>query len=223
MERVPSKDGAFSLVECYSYYMNTLLQNKKQIKSSLVNVLLACLGIAGLMGIWALLIGGFGTVHGQILMTTILAGVVSVISLVYVAISDKPYRWLGIPGVIANAILLLIGLYIIWNDFGNWQNWEVYVELIKYFTVSGIVAASCAHAGILLAVTDNATRTVKLMRAATLAAIGAVAFILIALILTEPDETPQLVVRVLGVFAILDAVGSVATPALARLGAHKKA
>lgn len=203
--------------------MKPIAQSKKQIKSYLVKALLVCLGIAGLLGIWGLLAGEMGATQGRILISTVILSVFSVFALIYLAISDKPYRWLGAPGIVASAAMLLIGLFIIWNDFVSWQNWEIYVELIKYFFVSLIVAGTCAQAGILLAVTENANSTVRIVRAVTLVAMSGAGAILIALILNRPDVTPELVMRLLGVLAIIDAVGSIATPALARLGGHKKA
>jgi hypothetical protein len=205
--------------------MKLIMQNKKQFKSYLVKILLGCLGAAGLLGIWALLAGnGFGPTEGRILASTVLVGIFSVLSLGYLALTSKPYEWLGVPGAIASFIFVLLGLFLlwVWPESGYERNWEVFQELVKYFVISGIVAVSCAHAGMLLLLSEGASRNVRIARIATLSAIGLVAFILIAIILNEFGKTPDMVMRLLGVFAIIDVVGTVATPALARLSSGKK-
>lgn len=205
--------------------MNAVLQNKKQIKSYLVKVLLVCLGITGALGIWALLAGDFGPVEGKILVSTILFGVFSVLSLAYLAPTGKPYEWLGVPGAIASLVLVLIGLFLIWvwPESGYERNWKMFQELLKYFIISGIVAVSCAQAGMVLLLSESPSRNVRIARLATMSAIGLVAFVLIAILLNEFGATPDMILRLLGVFAIIDVIGTVAAPTLARLNPGKKA
>lgn len=204
--------------------MKAITQHKKQIRSYLTKGLLACLVIAGALGIWALLAGDFGPTQGRILASTVLIGAFSMLSLGYLAAADKPYEWVGIPGAAANLIFMLLGLFLlwVWPNSGLERNWDVFQELVKYFIISAIVAVSCAHAGLLLLLSENKTKNVRLSLYVTLCAISLVAIMLIMFILKEFADTPDWFLRLLGVLAIIDVVGTIGTPALARVNDSKK-
>ena len=73
-----------------------------------------------------------------------------------------------------------------------------------------------AHASLLLQV-EPKTRTVRNVLYTTLVCIGVVALILILLIGTLGDFFDEPLFRFLGVVAVLDVLGSIATPLLNRM------
>lgn len=89
--------------------------------------------------------------------------------------------------------------------------------LLKVFAVCGVLAVALAHAGLLLHAARGTTGSDRSVLAATLVALTVVAGMLCLLAL-DLDNVGGGFFRMLGVFAILDVVGSVIVPLIARFG-----
>ena len=167
--------------------------------------------IAALLGVLALLSGGeFGEGEAQVLVTTVCVGVASVLALCYLATADRRFQLVGVLGGITTAPTLLVALLLTWTDVSDGEGiWQA-------FGIGSVASLTLAQAALLLVVADRAAPYVRTLLAGTLAAAAWVALHVSALIFEVDAGDGSL--RLLGVIAILDVLGTVAVPALARFG-----
>ena len=180
----------------------------------IVRITIGSFSLAALLGIVALLGGGeFGETEGQILMTTLLVGVVSIAVLCYLATAGRGSQPVGIAGGVTVVVPLVAGLVLIWWDLGGSRDeW-----FVKALGVGAVVAATLAQASLLLVLGERATPLVRRLLLGTLALAAVLAMMSSALILgLEPES--EAYVRVLGVVAILDVLGTVVGAALMKFG-----
>ena len=167
--------------------------------------------IAALLGVLALLSGGeFGEGEAQVLVTTVCVGVASVLALCYLATADRRFQLVGVLGGVTTAPTLLVALLLTWTDVSDGEGiWQA-------FGIGSVASLTLAQAALLLVVADRAAPYVRTLLAGTLAAAAWVALHVSALIFEVDAGDGSL--RLLGVIAILDVLGTVAVPALARFG-----
>jgi hypothetical protein len=180
----------------------------------IVRVTIGSFSLAALLGIIALLGGGeFGETEGQILMTTLLVGVVSIAVLCYLATAGRRSQPVGIAGGVTVLVPLVAGLVLIWWDLGGPRD-----EWIgKTLGAGAVVAATLAQASLLLVLGELASSLVRRLLLGTLGLASVLAAMASVLILGfEPDS--EAYVRVLGVVAILDVLGTVVGSALMKFG-----
>ena len=180
----------------------------------IVRITIGSFSVAALMGIAALLGGGdFGETEGQVLMTTLLVGVVSIAVLCYLATAGRGSQPVGIAGGVTVLVPLVTGLVLIWIDFGNGTDETV----VKSFGVGAIVAATLAQASLLLTLGDKANLRARrlLLGTIVLAALLAVMTSILVLGYNPPGDGFY---RALGVIAILDVLGTVVGAALMKFG-----
>lgn len=87
--------------------------------------------------------------------------------------------------------------------------------LLRALLVTTVAAVSLAHANLLLLLAHHRHRAMRLALAVTLTAIAAVAVLIVVPVFAE-SWFGEPYVRVLGVLGIVDALGTVALPVLAR-------
>jgi len=181
-----------------------------------VRLTIGSFAITALIGITALLAPGhFGGVQARILVTTLVVGITSVLTLCYLAISDTQHRWLGVAGGIAAVVSAVCVLDMIW---GHWQH-DPGQGLVRAFGVSGILALTLAQFSLLLAVVRRGGMVARLL-GSTLAAGTVLAGLLIAAVLGwNPGDGAA---RLIGVVAILDVLGTVVTIALGVFGGERR-
>ncbi|MET4158725.1 hypothetical protein [Agromyces sp. PvR057] len=181
--------------------------------------LVASLSITAVVGIVTLLSGDFGEVQGRVLGTTLLIAGASILALCHLSVVGRPVRVVGFVGLGASAVALVIGLLLIWTPWydngGGWPD-----DLWRWFGITSIVAASLAHANLLLQLSGRRRRAVRIALAITLAAIAVVAVMLVLPLISEwaiPGDDGGEYWRWFGVIAIVDALGTVVLPVVALL------
>lgn len=182
-------------------------------RKAMVRVTIGAFAIAALMGIFALLKGGeFSETQGNVLLTTLLIGVVSVAVLCYLTTAGKPYQWVGILGGIIVSIPAVTALLLIWTqiDDSDGISWKV-------LAVGSTFAASVAQVSLLLSLAARAGSGVRNALYATLVTVAVVAAMIALPILVEEDFG-EWYWRVFGVIAILDVLGTVTVAALMKFG-----
>lgn len=186
------------------------------VRRAVIAVTVGSFATAALLGIAALLIPGrFGGTQGRVLLTTLVVGVTSVLTLCYLAIGETRHRWLGVVGGVAAITSATCLLDIIW---AHWQR-EPGDALLRTFGVATIVALSLAQFSLLLVVVRSAGAVARLLWS-TLAAGVVLAGLLIAAVLGwNPGEGAA---RLIGVVAILDVLGTVVSIALGAFGGDRR-
>lgn len=164
--------------------------------------------VAALMGVIALLGGGsFGEREGQVLATTLIVGTTSVAMLCYLATAGTRFQVVGVAGGIVVLLPFVTALIVVWGDVGG--------GLARLFGVGVTIAATLAQLSLLLALTGE-RRRVRVVLWVTVVLAAAVATIISGMLATESASDG--LVRLLGVLAILDVLGTVTTLALALFG-----
>lgn len=165
--------------------------------------------IAALMGVIALLgRGNFGEREGQVLLTTLIVGATSVAMLCYLATSGTRFQAFGVVGGTVVLVPFVTSLLTVWGDDRN-------AELAQTFGVGLVLAATLAQLSLLLALAGARAR-VRIVLWSTVVLATAVAVMVSGLIITEGGSDGLL--RLIGVLAILDVLGTVVTLALALFG-----
>jgi hypothetical protein len=167
--------------------------------------------LAALMGIVALLGGGsFGEGEARILLTTLIVGCASICMLCYLATGGT--RWAAVGGIGAVVLVLpvMTALVLVWGETSLDSE-----GLWKGFGVGVVTALTLAQICMLLAATGGREQIgVVLWPTVGLAVL--VAVLVAGMILGQ--EGPDALLRLLGVLAILDVLGTLVTIALARFG-----
>jgi hypothetical protein len=178
--------------------------------------LLTCsITLSALMGIWALISGEFGETQGRVLGTTCTIVGASVLGLACGAFLEAPKSRklpiLAVPvaGICLAALSALITLYLIWVTS------EPYKGTYKLLFTSIVFAFSFAQLS-LLSLARLATRfkwalTMAFISILTLAALGS------AIIISEANSDDGIVLRLLGILAVVDAAATVMIPVFHRL------
>lgn len=191
-----------------------LLNHSTQLRSYFVKALIGSLVVAAGAGIFTLLFGTFDTVQARILLTTLLIGVYSIISLCCMTVFGGRFGVWGLAGILVTSLSLMLGLSAVWVEWGS--NWEVVEQVLRYFAVLGILGISIGHQSLLLRIIDRTAATTKMLIFGTVGVIGLVAAMLVLPLLLEDFDLGDVYWRLLGVLAILDVLGSIVTPVIAR-------
>jgi hypothetical protein len=187
------------------------MPSKSSLKRYLITAIIASLVVSALMGILVILLGTFGTIQAKILLSTIVIGVFSITGLANIRnlesmhTSYRRFAWLSIG---FSLLAILFTLSIIWVSVEH-TPWR---PTLVFF----VLAVSTAHASLLL---PSRLRSTALDAAVTLtlSCIAFVAGFLIYLIVGGNADIGAFFYRLLGVFAILDVLGTIVTPILARV------
>jgi len=165
------------------------------------------LSLSALVAIFAFLIGDFGDTETRIVLTTLAIGAFSLSGLCCSGLYDQkknlPVAFLGL---LSSAIALLISLITIWELIDFTDIWRV-------LSVAIIFAVSTAHSALLLSARPG-QKIVQTSTRITSAFIAIVALMLIVVVIWGDNELGDFFYRLLGVFAVLDVLGTVVTPLL---------
>lgn len=186
------------------------------VRRVVVRTTVGSLATAALLGIAALISPGrFGGLQQRVLLTTLITGITSVLTLCYLATADLRSRWLGVIGGVSAVVAAVCALDMFW---GHWQE-DPGLALLRTFGVAGILALTLAQFSLLLAVVRRPGAIVRLQQA-TLVAGTLLAGLLAATVLGwRPNDTQ---IRLVGVDAILDVLGTLVTIALGMFGAGRR-
>lgn len=180
----------------------------KDLRRLVVALVIGSFSVAALLGIIALLGGGeLGETEGRVLLTTVIVGVESIAVLCYLAVAGKRAALVALAGGLVSLVPFSVALWLTWGGSDPQSLWDV-------FGVSVTIAATLAHACLLLALDRGRLR---LLLAATLVAMAGVAAMICNAIVNGEDLN-DLYWRTFGVVAILDVLGTVVFAALGIFG-----
>ena len=184
------------------------------IRRWIVRVTIGSFSLAALLGIIALLGGGdFGETEGQILLTTLLVGVVSIAVLCYLTTAGRRSQLVGVAGGVVVLVPLVTGLMMIWLDSDSGLD----EAMIKTFAIGGIVAATLAQVCLLLAPGEKANPLARRMLLGTIG-LAAILAVLTSMLALGFDPGEDSFYRAVGIVAILDVLGTVVGAALMKFG-----
>ncbi|MGQ0843308.1 MAG: hypothetical protein ACT4QF_04155 [Sporichthyaceae bacterium] len=183
-------------------------------KTLLVRALLGCLAGTAALAIYAVLTASFDETAVRVLLSTLLVGLFCVLCLACLTVLDGRFRGVGAVGMLTATGALGSGLILTWGADDDWDG-DALPILIRGFLLCAVVAFACAHAALLLRL--NLDRLGGL-RATVLACLALVATMLGAAIVSTDVLDAEGYWRLLGVLAILDVLGTVTLPVLARFG-----
>lgn len=177
------------------------------IKRAFLVSLIASLSISALIAIFVFLIGDFGETEIKLLLTTLTIGGYSLTGLCSSVLYDRrKYISLAFSGIIVSVLGFLITVGTIWDIVEFDDIWKSVIIFI-------ILAFSIAHSSLLLLARSDKNLANSSLTA-TIVFIIIVALMLIYLVLVEFDNVDEFYYRLLGVFAVLDILGTIVTPIL---------
>jgi hypothetical protein len=187
----------------------------KDFRRIVVILVIGSFSVAALLGIIALLGGGeLGETEGRVLLTTVIVGVESIAVLCYLAVAGHRTAFVGLIGGLVSLVPFGIALWLTWSgaDLESDTLWDA-------FGVGVTVAATLAHACLLLALDRGRLRLLLIV---TLVAMAIVAAMICNAILNG-ENLGDAYWRTFGVVAILDVLGTVVFAALGIFSRRGKA
>jgi len=190
---------------------------KSQTQRILLFSFLTSIATCGALGVYCLLTGNVGPVEARILGSIALIGAASILGLVGVmAWEHRKWHPLGMLGVCAAALALLLTLVLIWSrDLGLGYLGNK-VAFWKPVGIACVLAVTFPH--ICLLSFARLHRGYLWVRRWTILIIVVLAGTVSSLIIAEPRYPNQeLYMRLIGIFAIADVCGTIAMPILHRV------
>ncbi len=178
-------------------------------KKTFLITMIVSLSISALIGIIVFLFGDFGDTEFKLLMTTLTIGSYSLTGLCCSVLYEKrKFIPLSLFGMAVSIIGFLFTVLVIWEtiDIENDFTWKALIIFI-------VLAGSTAHSCLLLLIKPEKS-LVKGALSATLIFISIVALMIVILVLDKTGNIGEFYFRLLGVFAILDVLGTIVTPIL---------
>ena len=109
---------------------------KADLRRAVVAVTISSFSIAALMGIGALLgAGDFGTTEVRILLTTVVVGSGSVLTLCCLVVVGKRFETVGLLGFLVTLATTLLGLVLVWSG-----SEDLVDNLLETFGVAGVAS-----------------------------------------------------------------------------------
>lgn len=193
--------------------MNT--STLKGARRATVIATIVAFGLSALIGIYALLSGDMNETVGKVLGTTAIVGLASVSILCHLAIVGRAIRVVGFVGIAASMVAFVTAMVMLWTTWGD--NWDAQAQWGKALLLSALLAGFLAQANLLLLLSSRRNRIIRLTLQVTFVMIAAVYICVALLSLTDgriAEGWNEGFGRMFGVFAILDALGTVLSPVL---------
>ena len=180
------------------------MEKTNDLKKLFLRILIVSLSLSALIGIIIFLFGKFGSTEGRIILTTLSFSAASLAGLccssIYTYEQFKPFSVLGIATSVA---FLLFSIFATWGNVNN--------IVVKYYADTAALTFTFAHISLLLLI-RYANQLVKNVLIATIIFIAIVTVMLMIMWHNKIDN--EFYYRLLGVFAILDSLGTIVTPIL---------
>lgn len=172
------------------------------------DALLVTLVLTAIVGIVELALGSWSWIEVRILLSTALvaAGCLAILCNAFV-LESRPNDKMAGAGIVFAVLAMALTLALIWKETADDWLWQAGGSLM-------VAAVAVAHVG-LMRLTRKGRVVVERVASATIAAIFTTAGVTILLILTEGADG-EFLFYVLGVAAILDGLGTLATPILSK-------
>lgn len=180
----------------------------------IVTLIIVSFGLAALGGIIVLLGGSLGSDAGRVLGTTAVVGAFSVAVLCCAALVGRRLQIFGVVGAAVAALSAAFVVWIIWYRGDDGDLWDVMMRI----TWTGVaLTVAFAFASLLLLLADRRQAAVRIGLAVTILLFAIVLAMTIYLIWAAETIDGDVFGRVLGVFAILAALGAVIVPVVSLL------
>jgi hypothetical protein len=187
----------------------------KGIRRATVIVIIVAFAASAIIGIYALLAGNVNETVGKVLGTTAVVGLASISILCHLAIVGRAIRAIGFVGIAASVVAFATAMVMIWT---NWaENWDAQGQWGKALLLSVLLAGFLAQANLLLLLSTRKQTIIRYTLLATFVTMAAVYVCVALLTLTDghiADGWNEGFGRMVGVFGILDALGTVVSPVL---------
>jgi hypothetical protein len=191
------------------------MPDKHLLRRYFITAIITSLVTGALIGILVILVGSFGEIQARILLTTLAIGVFSITSLANLRNLEsvhRSYNRFAVLSILFSLLAMLFTLSLIWISVEH-TPWK---PTLVFF----VLAISTAHASLLLPSRSRST-LLDVAVTSTLSCIAFVAGFLIYLIIAENAGLGDFFYRLLGVFAILDVLGTIVTPIIAKITPQK--
>lgn len=181
--------------------------SKSTLKKYLILTIVTSLIISALLGIITLLSGE--VVSWEVITTTIVVGLFSIFSLGSLRgfeSTDLFEKLISQVGVVTSLLATGLLLFLIWFSPDFWDG-ETYYRITA---IASVLAVALSHISLILPFAKQSMLTAALV-SATSGVVAIVAAIIVSLIVFEANDYEG-IYRVLGVFAILDVLGTILVP-----------
>jgi hypothetical protein len=179
-------------------------------------VTIASFSIAALTGIGALLgPGEFGETGVRVLLTTVVVGCASVVTLCCLAVVGGRFQLVGVLGFLLAVATAALGLFLVWD----WSD-DIPESIYETFGVAITVSLTLAQICLLLGLAGVRRSLASLMWPTV--ALALVVAGMVSVMVTGYDPSDAFL-RALGVVAILDVLGTLVTIALGVFGRDHRA
>lgn len=173
-------------------------------------LLVVALSISALIGIFIFLFGDFGETEIRLLLTTLTIGCFSLTGLCSSSIHKRnKLRIFSEIGIIISILGSITTVGAIWEIIDFNEIWKTMVIFI-------ILSVTIGYISLLLRIRPRTDR-IKYLLTGTIVFISIVSLMLIKSTLSEFNEN-EFYFRLLGVFSILNVLGTIATPLMNRTG-----
>jgi hypothetical protein len=180
---------------------------KQIFKRSFLTALIISLVLSAIAGIIIFLLGTFDEIEFKILFTTFVIGVFSLTGLINASLLDREsFKVYGFSALTISVLASLLLLLSIWFNFDHTQ---ITTDLV-------IIALASTHISLLLVI-NTIKDIVRLVRVLTFSCIVILAGLLIYLFNNWSILDNSVYYRFIGIFAILDALGTITVPILNKL------
>jgi hypothetical protein len=185
-----------------------------RLRRVIVAVIIVAFGLAAVGGIVVLLGGELGETALRVIGTTVVVGASSVAVLCCAALLGRRLQPVGVIGVVIAALAGALVVWTVWyrGDYG--ALWEI---MSKITGTAVTVSAALALSSLLLLLGDRRRAVVRIGLVVTLALFAVVTALVMYLIWMSGAVDDQIFPRVLGIAAILAALGAVVVPVMSLL------
>jgi hypothetical protein len=191
-------------------------RTKTDLRRIVLAVTISSFSIAALMGIGALLgPGEFGETGVRVLLTTVVVGSASVVTLCCLAVVGDRFQLVGVTGFLVALATAALGLFLVWD----WSE-DLPGSVYETFGVAIAVSITLAQVCLLLGLAGVRRALAPLMW--TTVALAVVVSSMVSAMITGYEPTDGFW-RTLGVIAILDVLGTLVTVAVAVFGRDDRA
>lgn len=183
-------------------------------KKYFLRTLIVALVVSAIIGIVIFLVGDFGETEIKLLFTTLAIGGFSLTGLSSSTIhTHREFKLFAVTGMLVSVIGFLMTIIAIWEIVDPDDMWQTVLVFV-------ILALSIAHVSLLFQIRPK-SKNIKYTLIGTIVFISIVALMLIKSTINKFEEN-EFYFRLLGVFAILDVLGTIATPILNRITEQKE-
>ena len=183
-------------------------------KRRLLSLLLGSIAVNAALGIYALVVPGFGDLQRRVLLTSVCVTAAGIVALACLPAWEQRRLWpVPVVSVAVSALGLVLAVVLVWAEpSGGWPALEKTMGTLFLLGGAGVLSS-------LLGLARLAHRF-RWVLAVALGLIAVLALCYVTAIWAELNDPPTWLVRVFGVVAVLVAAFVVAVPVLHRAGAR---